>query len=160
MPITEHQARMYLALEGHLPETFLLEVVFGLTPEKAVKVAKELERLVVENNPAVRSLHVAGRRKQLRKRYALPEVADEEISIMQGATIAHQISQGGQMPGIRVTGPLGDMLSSFFGGMVQPQPHTHTEQDQPSNFSISDLFKMGSVPPPTEEGEDDDEDRG
>lgn len=154
MPINEAQAKLYLALEGHLPETFLLKNVFGLTTQQAAQVAKELERLVVENNPAVRSLHIAGRRKQLRKKYGLPEVENEEIAIMNGMTVAHQAV--GMPAGIRVTGSIGDLLNSIFGG-GQAQSHIHTEQDQPSNLGVQDFLRgFGFQGPPPEESEEDD----
>lgn len=153
-----------------MPETFLIERIFGLSKAEAEMVAAELERQSVEANPAVRSMKIAGRRRQLRKRYGIPQVEDEEIILGQGFSAAARLSQlhAQQNPppthqgGIAIN--LGELLSNLFGGggvsfgygpgpMPPPAP---SEQDQPSNFSVEDLLR-GNFGKEEEDGNEDGE---
>lgn len=157
--ITVERIQMYLALEGHLPETFLLEEIFGLSPEKASQVAVELDRLQTENNPAVRSLHIAGRRRELRTRYGLPQVENEEITIIQGMTVANQIAnQQRPIQGIRIQGSLGEILNSIFGGGGGAGgPQMMDPHDKPSNLGVDEFLKGFEQKPPQKKEEDDGE---
>jgi hypothetical protein len=168
--ISREQASIYLALEGHLPETFLIERIFGLSRAEAERVAAELERQSVEANPAVRSMKIAGRRKQLRRRYGMAQVEDEEIILGQGFSAAARLSQlhaqqqpQPEMPrGIAIN--LGELLSNIFGGQggvsfgfgPPPGPPPPSEQDRPSNFSVEDLLR-GNFGKEEEDGSEDGE---
>ena len=85
---------MYLALEGHLPEMFLLTELMGRTEEEARKIIRWQREQQLYHDPAVRAIRVVAERRRLRKLYKLPAVENEEASIEDDGTRVSKVISG------------------------------------------------------------------
>ena len=86
MAILLDQARLYLQLQGHLPEMFLLTEVLGRNEKEAQQVMEWREREMLVFHPAVLAIKLVAERKRLREELGLPAVADEEAKLFEDET--------------------------------------------------------------------------
>lgn len=91
MALLDDQARMYLQLQGRMPEMFLITEIFGRSEKEARQIMEWREEEALRYHPAVHAIRIVAERARLRKELGLPAIENEEATIFEEGTKITQI---------------------------------------------------------------------